>query len=383
MKIFANKEIKKLFLAVSVIWVASLLLTQGFLWLCYQRFSLFLLLVFVLAGGAILAVGCSYFKKQNQVMEQAVSQLQAYLDGDHNARIECDEEGELYRLFHTVNSMAAVLNAHADNELREKEFLKNTISDISHQLKTPLAALNIYNGLLQDGDMELSAVKEFADLCNKNNVNEAYNMLGDECKENLYPNIETFTKNYIETVFKSEKSIDVKNWIDSENFVTYLVTYTGDILSTGNVDSEKFQDYITIDSENKKLNVNRYIKRKELNKEQEINNIKFTINYVDVFKDYEIYSIKVENKNDNEIILDNLNSVSSTYLETNEETKINCSNYEAGINSFKYYAGVTKDIKLKFIKQYSADINDDKIVFSSAILDTENMENTEEIEVQL
>ena len=164
MKIFANKEIKKLSFAVSVIWVASLLLTQGFLWLFYQRFSLFLLLVFVLAGGAILAVGCSYFKKQNQVMEQAVSQIHAYLDGNHNARIECDDEGDLYRLFHTVNSLAAVLNAHADNELREKEFLKNTISDISHQLKTPLAALNIYNGLLQDGDMELSAVKEFADL---------------------------------------------------------------------------------------------------------------------------------------------------------------------------------------------------------------------------
>ena len=164
MKIFANKEIKKLFLAVSVIWVASLLLTQGFLWLCYQRFSLFLLLVFVLSGGAILAVGCSYFKKQNQVMEQAVSQINAYLDGDHNARIECDDEGELYRLFHTVNSLAAVLNAHADNELREKEFLKNTISDISHQLKTPLAALNIYNGLLQDEDIEVSSVKEFAGL---------------------------------------------------------------------------------------------------------------------------------------------------------------------------------------------------------------------------
>ena len=164
MKIFANKEIKKLFLAVSVIWVASLLLTQGFLWLCYQRFSLFLLLVFVLSGGAILAVGCSYFKKQNQVMGQAVSQINAYLDGDHNARIECDDEGELYRLFHTVNSLAAVLNAHADNELREKEFLKNTISDISHQLKTPLAALNIYNGLLQDEDIEVSSVKEFAGL---------------------------------------------------------------------------------------------------------------------------------------------------------------------------------------------------------------------------
>lgn len=64
------------------------------------------------------------FQKQNQIMEQAVSQINAYLDGDENARIACDSEGELYRLFHSVNSLAAVLNAHADNELREKEFLK-------------------------------------------------------------------------------------------------------------------------------------------------------------------------------------------------------------------------------------------------------------------
>ena len=63
-----------------------------------------------------------------------------------------------------MNSLAAVLNAHADNELREKEFLKNTISDISHQLKTPLAALNIYNGLLQDEAEASSNVKEFATL---------------------------------------------------------------------------------------------------------------------------------------------------------------------------------------------------------------------------
>ena len=164
MKIFANKEIKKLFLAISVMGAASLLLTQGFLWLCNQQLSMFLLLVSVLAGASILAVCYSYFRKQNQTMEQAVSQINAYLDGNRNARIECDNEGELYRLFHSVNSLVAVLNAHADNELREKEFLKNTISDISHQLKTPLAALNIYNGLLQDEDIEVSSVKEFADL---------------------------------------------------------------------------------------------------------------------------------------------------------------------------------------------------------------------------
>lgn len=164
MKIFADREIKKLFLALSFIWAAAFLLTQGLLYLYCHRLSFLLLLIFVFAGGAVWAVCCSCFRKQNQIMEQAVSQINAYLDGDRNARIECDEEGELYRLFHAVNSLAAVLNAHADNQLREKEFLKNTISDISHQLKTPLAALNIYNGLLQDEDVEPSMVKEFSDL---------------------------------------------------------------------------------------------------------------------------------------------------------------------------------------------------------------------------
>ena len=95
MKILANKDIRNLFLAVSVIWAASLLLAQGFLWLRYQRLSLCLLFIFLLAAAAIWVVCCSYFKKQNKIMEQAVSQINVYLDGDSNARIECDSEGEL------------------------------------------------------------------------------------------------------------------------------------------------------------------------------------------------------------------------------------------------------------------------------------------------
>lgn len=164
MKILANKEIKNLFHSLSLVFGVTFLLSEVFLWLSYRRLSLLLLILFLLAGGAVWAVCFVYFNRQNQIMEQAILQINAYLDGDRNARIECDNEGELYRLFHSINSLAAVLNAHADNELREKEFLKNTISDISHQLKTPLAALNIYNGLLQDEDIEVSSVKEFAGL---------------------------------------------------------------------------------------------------------------------------------------------------------------------------------------------------------------------------
>lgn len=162
MRIFVNKDIKDFFLAMSVIWAAFLLLAEGFMWLLYQKFSLCLFLLSLLAACAMWVVCFCYFSRQNKIMEQAVSKINAYLAGDVNARIECDNEGELYRLFHSVNSLAAVLNAHADNELREKEFLKNTISDISHQLKTPLAALSIYNGLLQDEAEASPAAKEFA-----------------------------------------------------------------------------------------------------------------------------------------------------------------------------------------------------------------------------
>ena len=164
MKLFVNKDIKQFFLVISVILAAFLLLAEGSVWIMYGRFSFWLMLIAALAVIAIWITCFLYFYRQNKIMEAAVSQVNAYLDGDMDARIECDEEGELYKLFQSVNALAAVLNAHAANETKEKEFLKNTISDISHQLKTPLAALNIYNGLLQDETEELTEIKEFARL---------------------------------------------------------------------------------------------------------------------------------------------------------------------------------------------------------------------------
>lgn len=97
-------------------------------------------------------------------MNEAIAQIREYIAGDQNARIECDDEGDLYRLFHEVNSLVTILNAHAENEGRAKTFMKDTISDISHQLKTPLAALNIYNGLMQQEVNDSPELKEFTSL---------------------------------------------------------------------------------------------------------------------------------------------------------------------------------------------------------------------------
>ena len=144
MKVFANREIRILFRTVLAVWAVALALTQGIVWHTTHAFSFALLLVFLLLGGCLWGVLFRYFQRQSALLEQAVQQIQSCLDGNPDARLDCDREGEFYRLFHSVNALAAVLSAHADNEQREKRFLKNTIADISHQLKTPLAALNIF-----------------------------------------------------------------------------------------------------------------------------------------------------------------------------------------------------------------------------------------------
>lgn len=164
MKILTNSKIKLLFLRIS-----ACMLLLFFFSVVFIRFDIknavFYVPAFVLCAGVLILIFLYlYFKEQRQLLENAVSQIHSYLDGDLNARISCDEEGELYRLFHEINSLAAVLNAHAENEEKGKEFMKNTLSDISHQLKTPLAALNIYNGILQEEAGDLSTVREFTSL---------------------------------------------------------------------------------------------------------------------------------------------------------------------------------------------------------------------------
>ena len=37
-------------------------------------------------------------------MENAIGQITDFIAGNLNARIECNDEGDLYRLFHEVNS---------------------------------------------------------------------------------------------------------------------------------------------------------------------------------------------------------------------------------------------------------------------------------------
>ena len=164
MRIFTNKNIKALFIGMSLFLFCNTILSQVILWRFHGNCQLALFILSLFMGCGILFLCLCYFHKQHKIMETAVAEIDDYLIGDTDAHIECDDEGEMYKLFHSVNTLVSVLNAHIENEFRTKEFLKDTISDISHQLKTPLAALNIYNGILQSETENLPEIKEFTIL---------------------------------------------------------------------------------------------------------------------------------------------------------------------------------------------------------------------------
>lgn len=128
-------------------------------------FPVVLFLSCALCGMAVaLGMAVCRLRHQEQSMENAAHQIAEYILDRRKGGIECSEEGAMYRLFHEVNSLVTMADAHADSERRAKEFLRRTISDISHQLKTPIAALNIYNGILQQETADAATVREFTSL---------------------------------------------------------------------------------------------------------------------------------------------------------------------------------------------------------------------------
>lgn len=156
-----SPEIKKLVRIICWYTIILAAAIQLCYWLATDTFSLWLLIITLTFFAGILACLRRYFKWQQRTLDDATAQLDRFSTGDTQARLVSDEEGCFARLFHAVNQLATTLSASAMHEQQEKVFLKNTISDISHQLKTPLAALEIYNTLLREESDDPSAVVGF------------------------------------------------------------------------------------------------------------------------------------------------------------------------------------------------------------------------------
>ena len=164
MQILVNKKIRQFFIMVLGCIIAFILISVVLITLPIDHAEIYIMVSALIMGMLILIAGYWYFRNQSKLMEHAITQMKEYTSGNENSRIECNDEGELYLLFHEINSLVSILNAHTEKEMKSKLFLRDTLSDISHQLKTPLAALNVYHGIIQEEAKDLSTIKDFTAL---------------------------------------------------------------------------------------------------------------------------------------------------------------------------------------------------------------------------
>ena len=83
-------------------------------------------------------------------MENVSQIMEDMIDSDNELPSEEYKEGTVGMLYTKLYQMVGILKESRDRELNEKIFLRDIISDISHQLKTPLASLNVFVDLLLD-----------------------------------------------------------------------------------------------------------------------------------------------------------------------------------------------------------------------------------------
>lgn len=123
----------------------------------------------IIAGGiAVTIVLLSYNKKR----EEKISDINSYIgkvnSGNYVLKIEENGEDELTKLRNELYKTTVLLRETAENSEKEKTNLSNSLTDISHQLKTPLTSIRIMIDNIQNNpDMDEKTRNEFIEDISK------------------------------------------------------------------------------------------------------------------------------------------------------------------------------------------------------------------------
>lgn len=119
-------------------------------------------LLVILFAGALLG----FFLKYNYDKDKELKQITRYIEeiNQRNYKLEIEDisEDELSILKHEIYKTTVMLNEIAENSMKAKIDLKKSLSDISHQLKTPLTSiLVILENLIDSPDMDVELRTDF------------------------------------------------------------------------------------------------------------------------------------------------------------------------------------------------------------------------------
>lgn len=234
----------------------------------------------------------------------------------------------------------------------------------------------------QDLSNATDIIYSFITYCNNQDFENAYNLLTEECKQQMFSSVDVFKKAYYDNVFNGQKkNCTIENWVND----TYKVNIKEDMLSTGKATEYSKQDYMTIkkDGEAYKLNINNYIGYTKIDKTTTRDNISMQVVGKNTYKDDEEYTIKVTNSTDSTVQLDAVSSVKTLYLEDEKGAKYSYYNHELTDQMLTVEAGQTKEIKIKFYSSYVSTKNIKYIVFSNISLKNGQLSETLEFEANV
>ncbi|MCL1807079.1 MAG: HAMP domain-containing histidine kinase [Oscillospiraceae bacterium] len=98
---------------------------------------------------------------RNKKIAELSLYLQRITNGDRSFDIRTNKEGELSILKNEIYKVTHALTEQAEALQKDKLELASALSDISHQLKTPLTALGVMADLLEDDALPADKRKEF------------------------------------------------------------------------------------------------------------------------------------------------------------------------------------------------------------------------------
>lgn len=239
--------------------------------------------------------------------------------------------------------------------------------------------------LSQNQLSEVDTIDMFIEYCNNQQISEAYALLSEDCKQEMYSAEEIFKEAYYDKVFEnSKKNIGVENWIDN----IYKLNINDNFLATGKYSKENTkQDYITVVEENDtyKLNINNYIGKKEVNRSNEKNGIYIKVLEEKTYMDYQIFKISVKNNSENDIILDDKQDINAMYIEDDNGIQYSAYTHEIGEAELEVSPRETKEIEIKYYSKYGSEKEISKLVFSRMILDykTSSPKYNNSIEIEI